>query len=114
MRDHSVKAMGGHILKTEILLKPTVCPPSRFLYVLSYQSLPASARCGEAVRKEAKKMTAVWPARHKDLVSNGIVFLTSATTGLSLLAVWWVIGATPWGPQRTPAVTRLHVRDATA
>ena len=41
-------------------------------------------------------------------------FLTSATTGLSLLAVWLVIGATPWGPQWTPAVTLPHVRDATA
>ena len=39
------------------------------------------------------------------------LLLTCVTTWLSLLAVWCVIGATPWGQPWTPAVTLPHVRD---
>ena len=36
--------------------------------------------------------------------------LTCATTGLSLFAVWFFIGATSWGQPWTPALTLPHVR----
>ena len=39
------------------------------------------------------------------------VLLTCATTGLSLSAVWWLTGATPWGQPWTPAVTLSHGHD---
>ena len=39
------------------------------------------------------------------------LLLTCLTIGLSLLAVWCFIGATPWGQPWTPAVTLPHVRD---
>jgi hypothetical protein len=37
-------------------------------------------------------------------------FLTCATTWLSLLSVWCLIGATHWGQPWTPALTLPHVR----
>jgi len=39
------------------------------------------------------------------------LLLPCATTWLSLLAVWGLLGATPRGQPGTPAVTQPHVRD---
>jgi hypothetical protein len=41
----------------------------------------------------------------------GSFLLPCATTGLSLIAVWCLIGATPRGQPWTPAVTLPHRRD---
>jgi hypothetical protein len=42
----------------------------------------------------------------------GSFLLLCATTGLSLIVVWCLIGATPQGQPWTPAVTLPHGRDA--
>ena len=34
--------------------------------------------------------------------------LASATTGVSLIAGWCLIGATPWGQPQTPAIMLPH------
>ncbi len=39
------------------------------------------------------------------------LLLPCATTWLSLLTVWCLLGATPWGQPWTPALTLPHVRD---
>ena len=41
----------------------------------------------------------------------GSFLLTCATTELSLIAMWCLSGATPWGQPWTSAVTLLHGRD---
>src|SRR5215831_18620729 len=54
------------------------------------------------------------PGGHRitgNCAAMGSFLLPCATTGLSLLAVWCVIGAAPRGQPWTPAVTLLHVRD---
>jgi hypothetical protein len=62
-------------------------------------------------RQEAKRGPPGGQRITGNYAAMGSFLLPCATTGLSLLAVWCVIGAAPRGQPWTPAVTLLHVRD---
>ena len=47
-------------------------------------------------------------SHHEDFEAIGSFLLPCATTGVSLIAVWCLIGATPLGQPWTPAVTLPH------
>ncbi len=58
-----------------------------------------------------EKRTAGRASHHEELCSDWVVSPHVWTTGLSLIAVWGLIGATPRGQPWTPAVTLPPGRD---
>ena len=50
-------------------------------------------------------------SHHEEFEAIRLFLLPCATTELSLIAMWCLIGATPRGQPWTPAVTRPHGRD---
>src|SRR5918912_1519694 len=55
-----------------------------------------------------EKRTAVWASHHEERGSDDVVAPPYATTGLSLITGWCLIGATPREQPWTPAVTLPH------
>jgi hypothetical protein len=62
-------------------------------------------------RQEAKRGQPCGHRVQRTCGALGSFFLTCSTTWLSLIAVWFVLGATHWGQPWTPALTLPHVRD---
>src|SRR5712691_13539666 len=62
-------------------------------------------------RKEAKRGQPCGHRVQRTCGAIGSVFLTCSTPWLSLIAVWFVLGATHRGQPWTPALTLPHVRD---
>jgi hypothetical protein len=90
--------------------KPTICPLTIPLVCCHINSFRRASSCGEAIARGRKE------ARRAGIASRGmrrdwVVPLPYAATGVSLLAGWCLIGATPRGQPWTPAVTLPHVRD---
>jgi hypothetical protein len=53
-------------------------------------------------------MSGGWVSHHEEFEAIGSFLIPCAATGVSLLAVWWLIGAPPRGQPWTPAVTLPH------
>src|SRR6266481_1197502 len=84
--------------------RPTVSPAKNSLvYFISiaYIDLPVLRGHGQ----EAKRGEAGGPRITRNCAALGSFLLTCATTELSLIAMWRLIGATPRGQPWTPAVT---------
>ena len=90
--------------------KPTVSPltiPLVYCYINGFQR----ASSVERPLPGGTNRTAGRASHHEELCSDWVVSPPVWTTGLSLIAVWGLIGATPRGQPWTPAVTLPHGRD---
>ena len=89
---------------------PTVSPstiPLVYYHINSFQQ----ASSVERPLPGGEKRTAGRASHHEELCSDWVVSPPVWATGLSLIAVWASIGATPRGQPWTPAVTLPHGRD---
>src|SRR6266851_373808 len=89
---------------------PTVSPstiPLVYYHINSFQQ----ASSVERPLPRGENRTAGRASHHEELCSDWVVSPHVWTTGLSLIAVWGLIGATPRDQPWTPAVTLPHRRD---
>src|SRR5882672_4598873 len=92
------------------MIIPTVSPstiPLVYYHINSFQQASSVERPWPG----GENRTAGRASHHEELCSDWVVSPPVWTTGLSLIAVWGLIGATPWGQPWTPAVTLPHGRD---
>ena len=89
---------------------PTVSPstiPLVYYHINSFQQ----ASSVERPLPGGENRTAGRASHHEELCSDWVVSPHVWTTGVSLIAVWGLIGATPRGQPWTPAVTLPQRRD---
>src|SRR6266581_4512676 len=92
------------------LLRPTVSPAKNSLVCfISIVCIDRPVLRGHG--QEAKRGEAGGHRITRNCEALGSFLLTCATTELSLIAMWRLIGATPRGQPWTPAVTLPHGRD---
>ena len=97
-------------VKNEEHLIPTVSPstiPLVYCHIKSFQQASSVERPWPG----GENRTAGRASHHEELCGDWVVSPPVWTTGLSLIAVRGLIGATPWGQPWAPAVTLPHRRD---
>jgi hypothetical protein len=90
--------------------KPTVSPstiPLVYYHIKSFQQASSVERPWPGGENRAAGRA----SHHEQLCSDWVVSPPVWTAGVSLIAVWGLIGATPRGQPWTPAVTLPHRRD---
>ena len=98
-----------HILLTSC--RPTVCPCNNSASLLLYQSLPRSSELWRGHGQEAKRGEMGGPRITRNGRAMESFLLPCVATGVSLLAVWCLSGATPRGQPWTSAVILPHGRN---
>jgi len=112
MEKHRVEAKRGLPVgcKKSADSTPTVSPAKNSLvYFISIAYIDRPVLIGHC--QEAKRGEAGGHRITRNCEALGLFLLPCATTELSLIAMWRLIGATPRGQPWTPAVTLPHGRD---